>query len=118
MEIDYQPRYGIVVPAEQAQATRLRFADLPDDALRGATLWLWAGLHDYYARKTQSGPADVSVAIDGQPRASLRVHPEQDLQLLKLPVPPLPPGPHAVTLQVSAADARARNVGLTAELRR
>lgn len=119
MEIDYQPRYGVVVQAEAGQRTELTYADVPAAALRGATLVLYAGLHDYYARKTESGPVDVEVSLEpGAARARLRVRPDGGWQVLRLPLPDLQGQSGSLRVAVSAADARARYLGFAAELRR
>lgn len=115
MEIDYAPRYGVVVPAEPGLRTVLEY-DLPAQATDGAELVVYAGLHDYYARKTESGPADLVVDFDhGKQRAALSVAPSG---WHRLAVRPPGPGAHVVRIEVSARDARARNVGFAAEVRR
>jgi hypothetical protein len=77
---------------------------------------LYAGLHDYYARKTESGPVDLVVDFDhGKRRAPLSVPPAG---WHRLAVAPPGPGAHVVRIEVSARDARARNLGFAAEVRR
>ncbi len=123
MEIDYRPRYGIVVPAEGGWRTVVSFADIPAAAFSGATLSLWFGLHDYYARKTESGPVDVTVDFDPgdnkqHVRASMKVQPDRGWQPLALPLPQAESCNGELRVEVSARDARARNLGFAAEVRR
>jgi hypothetical protein len=112
MEIDYQPRYGVVVPAEAGLRTIVEYADVPAAAWVGAELVVWLGLHDYYARKTESGPVDVVVEV-GSRRAARSVPPAGWHRLALRP-----DGPGPVRIEVSAKDARARHLGLAAEVRR
>ncbi|MCS6915526.1 MAG: hypothetical protein NZ890_20130 [Myxococcota bacterium] len=114
MEIDYQPRLGVVVPAEPALRTVIQYESIPAAAWQGAQLVAWFGLHDYYARKTDSGPVDVVVEVGpGQDRVSVSV-PPQGWHRVKL----RPRSPGWVRIEVSARDARARLLGFAAELRR
>jgi hypothetical protein len=121
MEIDYRPRDGIVVQVEAGKRTMLEFRDLvpqeAEGAGEGAKLVLWFGLHDYYARKTESGPVDVVVDLNGgQARVPVRVFPERGWQQVAVPIGAA--GPGVLRLEVSARDARARNLGFAGQVRR
>ncbi len=115
MEIDYRPRHGIVVPAEPGRITALEFPDALPRESAGARLVLWFGLHDYYARKTDSGPVDVMVDLNrGRTRVPVQVFPDRGWQQIIIPIG----GPGVLRLEVSAKDARARNLGFAGQVRR
>lgn len=117
LEIDYQPRYGVLVPVEAGRRTVLTY-EVPAAALSGARLSVWAGLHDYYARKTESGPVDLVVDFDqGARRVPVSVQP-RGWQRWDIEAPPGQERAHTLRFEISAKDARARFLGLAAEVRR
>ncbi|HNK43574.1 MAG TPA: hypothetical protein PKI49_06690 [Pseudomonadota bacterium] len=118
MEIDYQPRRGIVSELAQGQKTLLRFS-IPDADYSGSTLHLWLGLHDYHQRKQAVGPVDVVVDVDdGSARHSLQVQVGQGFVLHKLPLPAKSGDVHHLRIELSAASAPHHLLGLHGELRR
>lgn len=113
LEIDYQPRRGLLIqPAAQASSYQWREAPL------GATLVVYAGLHDYYARKSADGVVDFAVDIDGVPKLTARVGNGDGWRRFDLDTRALAGGRHAVTLRVWAAHPAWRNFGFHAEARR
>lgn len=117
MEIDYQPRYGVLVPVEAGRRTVLTY-EVPAAALAGARLVVWAGLHDYYARKTESGPVDLVLDLDqGARRVPVSVQP-RGWQRWEIEPPGGQDRAHTLRLEISAKDARARFLGMVAEVRR
>lgn len=121
LEIDYRPRYGIEFTPEPGQRTVAAWDHIPDAAWQGARLWLWLGLHDYHARKTATGAAEVTVDLDhGALRVPLRVEVAQGLVATELPLTGAGAGPggeHSVRIEVSAP-SRTHFVGVIGELRR
>lgn len=118
MEIDYQPRRGIVTDLESGHRTLLRFS-IPDDAWQGSTLHLWLGLHDYHQRKQAQGPANVTVDLDdGQAKKELTIEVRQGFVHHELALPQRRADVHHVRIELSAQQAPHHLVGLHGELRR
>lgn len=118
MEIDYQPRRGIVTELAQGQRTLLRFS-ISDADWRGSTLHLWFGLHDYHQRKQAVGPVDVMVDLDdGATRTPLQVQVGQGFVMHALPLPATNAEVHHLRIELSASSAAHHFVGLHGELRR
>lgn len=119
MEIDYRPRYGVVATLAQGQRTILEYS-IPDADWQGGRLALWLGLHDYHARKTAVGPAQVVVDLDqGARRVPLTVEVAQGFVPHELALPTGPARPvHVLRIELSAASAQNHLVGLHGELRR
>ena len=59
MEIDYQPRLGILVPQQNGQRITVAYDGVPAGTLVG-----YVGLHDYYARKNGDGLVTLRVRAD------------------------------------------------------
>lgn len=119
MEINYRPRYGVVASVAQGQRTILEYRDIADSDWQGGRLTLWLGLHDYYARKTAVGPAQVVVDLDqGARRVPLTVAVAQDFTRHELELPPGSRPSHVIRIEVSAASPVNHLVGLHGELRR
>jgi hypothetical protein len=120
MEIDYRPRYGVVVTLAEGQRTSIEYSGIPDTAWQGARLSLWLGLHDYHARKTAVGPAEVVVDLDhGTRRLPISVAVDQGFRLSELALPAGTTGSlHSVRIELSAPSAHNHFVGLHGELRR
>lgn len=113
MEIDYRPRYGVVVPVDPGRRTILSFS-VPPAAMTGADLLVWCGLHDYYARKTDSGPVDVTIVQD-KVRVPMKVYPDRGWQRVSV----RPDGAAAeLRIEVSAGNANNRLLGFAAQVRR
>ena len=119
MEIDYQPRRGFVTTLGQGRRTALEFTGISDAAWQGSRLYLWAGLHDYHARKTAIGPAQVRVALDRGPLSPpITILPQQGFVVTPLPLPTGAASEHVIRLELTADQARDHFIGLHAELRR
>jgi hypothetical protein len=118
MEIDYQPRRGIVTELAAGQKTLLRFS-IPDSAWQGSTLHLWLGLHDYHQRKQAQGPVVVTVDLDdGQALLPLMVSVGQGFGHHQLSLPPSRAEVHHLKLVLEADSAPHHFLGLHGELRR
>ncbi len=118
MEIDYQPRRGVVTELDSGQRTLLRFS-IPDSAWQGSTLHLWLGLHDYHQRKQAQGPVSVVVDLDeGQARLPLTVDVQQGFVHHQIELPKATGEVHHLRFELSASSAPHHFVGLHGELRR
>lgn len=111
LEIDYQPRHGILATLEQGRETSLEWTDVP----LGATLVGWAGLHDYYARKSADGPVDVQLFLDGAALTRLRVVNADGWKRFEVPTPS---GRHSLRVVISAPSIAWRNPGFHLEARK
>ena len=112
LEIDYQPRRGILVPAG-AQPTTYEWREAP----LGGTLVVYAGLHDYYARKSADGVVDFRVDVDGVPKLTERIGNNDGWRRFALDTRALAGTRHTVTVRVSAANPAWRNLGFHLEAR-
>ncbi len=113
LEIDYRPRRGFEVPADRTPTT-LGFTEVP----LGGALVVYAGLHDYYARKSADGLVDFSVDIDGVEKLRARIGNDDGWRRFDVDTRALAGGRHSVTFHVSAANPAWRNFGFHAEARR
>jgi hypothetical protein len=111
MEIDYQPRRGILVPLQQGHESHLEW----NDVTLGSTLVGWAGLHDYYARKNADGPIDLEITVDGKPLVKQRVVNADNWKRFEARTEP---GKHTVRVAISAPVAAWRNAGFHLEARK
>lgn len=114
LEIDYRPRRGLLVPADGGRVTHVAFGEVP----LGATLVVYAGLHDYFARKNADGLVDFAVSVDGRELARARVGNSDGWRRFELDTRALAGARHAVRFDVSATDPEWRNFGFHAEARR
>jgi hypothetical protein len=110
LEIDYRPRRGILAKMEQSKTTRLEWSDVPE----AKSLVGYVGLHDYYARKNADGPIRLTVFVDGQNLRSLEARNADGWKRFTVE---LPPGRHAVRVELSAPSAAWRNAGFHLEAR-
>ncbi len=113
LEVDYRPRRGLLVPADGARTTHVDFAEAP----LGGTLVVYAGMHDYYARKNAEGPVDFRVAVDGKELLAARVGNGDGWRRFDLDTRAFAGGRHAVRFDVSAANSAWRSFGFHAEAR-
>lgn len=113
LEIDYRPRRGILVtPAPQPVTYEWREVPLGD------TLVVYAGLHDYYARKSADGTVDFHVLVDGVEKLHAQIGNADGWRRFELDTRPLAGTRHRVTFQIAAAHPAWRNFGFHAEARR
>lgn len=118
MEIDYQPRRGIVTELSTGEKSLLRFS-VPDAAWQGSTLHLWLGLHDYHQRKQAQGPVTVVVDLsDGKARLPLTVQVGQGFVHHEIALPPETADVHHLRIELAATSAPHHFLGLHGELRR
>lgn len=120
LEIDYQPRYGLSLRIVTGPPTSLHWDNIPDEAWRGSQLSLWLGLHDYYARKNATGPADVLVDLDeGAVRVPLQVELGRGLQQLVLALPQRQGRKnHTIRIEATAASPPHHFVGVLGRIER
>jgi hypothetical protein len=113
MEIDYQPRLGILVPQVNGQRITVAYDDV-----RGGTLVGYVGLHDYYARKNGDGLVTLRVRADDTQSIVVPVrnptHDGEGWQRFELQ---LAPGTHTVRFEIEGDHATKRLVGFHAEVR-
>ncbi|MGZ3406532.1 MAG: hypothetical protein ACXVAN_08840 [Polyangia bacterium] len=113
LEIDYRPRRGLLVPAD-TRATTIGFSEAP----LGDTLVVYAGLHDYYARKSADGVVDFFVDIDGVEKLRARIGNDDGWRRFEIDTRSLAGARHPVTFHVAAENPAWRNFGFHAEARR
>lgn len=111
LEIDYQPRRGLLTPVERGRTTTIEYPDVP----LGRTLVGYTGLHDYYSRKRADGPVDFKVFIDGEEKLAVRHGNDDGWRRFSVETKP---GLHTVRFEVSAKDPAFRTFGFHAEARR
>jgi hypothetical protein len=114
LEIDYQPRRGILAPVDGPRTTHIAFAEVPF----GAALVLYAGIHDYYARKNGDGRVDFRVLVDGREQLASSVGNGDGWRRFELDTAGLAGTRHQLRFDISAADPAWRNLGFHAETRR
>jgi hypothetical protein len=112
LEIDYRPRRGILVQPSTQPAT-YEWHEVP----LGDTLVVYAGLHDYYARKSADGLVDFAVLVDGRELVAARVGNDDGWRRFDLDTHALAGGRHTVTMRVSAQRPAWRNFGFHMEAR-
>ncbi len=113
LEVDYQPRRGILTPALLGRVIALEFPDVP----LGAQLVGYTGLHDYYSRKNSDGPVDFRVLVDGREMFKWRHHNADNWRRFTVDTGALAGGRHTVRFEVSAPDPAWRTFGFHAEAR-
>jgi hypothetical protein len=113
LEVDYRPRRGLLVPAD-TRATTLGYSEVP----LGDTLVVYAGLHDYYARKSADGVVDFFVDIDGVEKLRARIGNDDGWRRFDVDTRALAGARHTVTFHVAAMNPQWRNFGFHAEARR
>jgi hypothetical protein len=112
LEIDYHPRRGVLVqPATQPATYEWREVPLGD------ALVVYAGLHDYYARKSADGLVDFAVLVDGKELVAARVGNADGWRRFDLDTRAFAGGRHTVTMRVSASQPAWRNFGFHMEAR-
>ena len=112
LEIDYRPRRGFEVPAD-TRPTTLGWTEVP----LGESLVVYAGLHDYYARKSADGLVDFRVDVDGVEKLAARIGNDDGWRRFTIDTRALAGTRHSVTFHVSAANPSWRNLGFHAEAR-
>ena len=110
LEIDYQPRLGILVPVDGALTTRLEFEHVPGGTLSGYT-----GIHDYYSRKSADGAVDFRVFADGREVASATTGNASGWRPWSAA---LAPGEHTVRFEIASRAPAWRTFGFHAEVGR
>ena len=84
----------------------------------GDTLVVYAGLHDYYARKNGDGVVDFSVDVDGVEKLRARIGNGDGWRRFELDTRALAGTRHAVTFESRRRQPAWRNFGFHAEARR
>ncbi|MEO6952855.1 MAG: hypothetical protein ABI321_13705, partial [Polyangia bacterium] len=109
MEIDYKPRRGVLAPVIPGQIVSIAYDDVEGGLLVG-----YAGLHDYYARKSASGVVSFRVRVDSTKSILMPLRNEDGWKRFELP---LEPGKHLVVFEFSSEEPAWRLPGFHAELR-
>jgi hypothetical protein len=109
LEIDYKPRRGQLVTPE-LRPKSYEWRDVP----LGDSLVVYAGLHDYYARKNADGLVDFTLSIDGRLVLDARVGNDDGWRRFEVVTNG---GRHTVTMRVSAGNPAWRNFGFHMEAR-
>ena len=109
MEVDYQPRRGILAPVIPGEIVSVTYDDVEGGLLVGH-----AGLHDYYARKSASGVVSFRVRVDSTKSILLPLRNEDGWKRFELP---LEPGKHVVVFELSSEQPAWRLPGFHAEVR-
>jgi hypothetical protein len=110
MEIDYQPRRGLLTPIVAGQTNEIVYEDVPG----GGTLVGYVGLHDYYARKSADGVVLFRAQVDDTSAVTLPVRNQDGWKRFEMP---LPEGKHKVRFSLSAEQPAWRLPGFHAEVR-
>lgn len=115
MEVDYKPRRGVLVPIDGQLTTYLAWSDVPI----GDRLIVYAGLHDYYARKNSDVPIRLRVKIGDEIVAEGSVKNDDGWKRFEIETTRFKgaTGHAGVRFEVSAPSAPWRNVALHAETR-
>lgn len=113
LEIDYRPRRGWLVPADGGRLTHVSYSEAP----LGSALVVYAGIHDYFARKNADGLVDFAVSVDGRELMHTRIGNADGWRRFELDTRALAGTRHAVRFDVYAADPAWRNFGFHAEAR-
>jgi hypothetical protein len=114
LEIDYQPRRGILTPADGPRTTHVAFGEVP----LGASLVVYAGIHDYYARKSADGRVDFRVFIDGRAQLETTIGNADQWRRFEIDTAALAGTRHQLRFDVYARDPASRSLGFHAEARR
>ncbi len=109
MEVGYKPRRGILAPVIPGEILAVAYDDVDGGVLVG-----YAGLHDYYARKSASGVVSFRVRVDGTKSVLLPLRNEDGWKRFELA---LEPGKHLVVFEVSSDQPAWRLPGFHAEVR-
>jgi hypothetical protein len=114
LEIDYQPRRGLLTPVDGARTTHVAWDGVP----LGRALVVYAGIHDYYARKNADGLVDLRVTVDGRTLVQARVGNADGWRRFDLDTHALAGSAHTVRVDVSARNPAWRTFGFHIEARK
>lgn len=114
LEIDYRPRRGVLVPVDGSRQTRLEWSGVPLGP--GTQIVLYAGVHDYYARKSADGPIHVALVVDGAPAFASDIHNADGWRRFVVDGARWP-GAHTLRVEVSSPAPAWRNLGFAASVR-
>ncbi len=122
MEIDYQPRRGVLAPVVTGKTLVVTYNDVPAGKLVG-----YVGLHDYYARKNADGVVQFRVGVDETQSVLIPVRspPANEAKGADGKVPDgwhrfeldLAPGTHRVRFELSSEQPASRLPGFSAQVR-
>lgn len=114
LEVDYQPRRGLLTPVDGARTTHVAWDGVP----LGGALVVYAGIHDYYARKNAAGLVDLRVSADGRTLLQARVGNADGWRRFDVDTRALAGAAHAIRVDVSAPDPAWRTFGFHLETRK
>ncbi len=110
LEVDYQPRRGILAPVAGDHMTRIEFSNV---ALQ-SRLIVYTGVHDYYARKVADGAVDFRIIVDGIEQAHIVHHNHDGWKRFELATSA---GSKTVRFEISSPQPAWRTFGFHAEAR-
>lgn len=114
LEIDYQPRRGILAPAVAGRTLRV---EAPSVTL-GAELVGYVGLHDFNMRKYADGPVDFALFIDGKERARFTYRQSENWRKFSIDTKADAGPGHALRVEISSPQPDRRTFGFHAEVRK
>lgn len=114
LEVEYQPRRGILAPVLPGATAEIEYPTAP----LGQKLVGYTAMADFFSRKNGKGAVRFRVFIDGQEKFS-RQHKNDDGWLrFEIDTAGLAGSDHAVRFEISAADPAWRTFGFHAEARK
>lgn len=114
LEVDYEPRRGLLTPVDGARTTHVAW----EGVAFGNTLVAYAGIHDYYARKSGAGRVDFRVSVDGKELVAAQVGNDDGWRRFDLDTRALAGQAHTVRVDVSAKEPAWRTFGFHLETRK
>ncbi|HZS41843.1 MAG TPA: hypothetical protein VFF06_33670 [Polyangia bacterium] len=113
LEVDYQPRRGILAPAAAGRITAIEFSDVT----LGRELIGYTGLSDFNSRKNGAGPVDLRVIVDGRERLRVRQLNDEPWKRFTVDTGTDIAPKHVVRFEISAPVSTWRTFGFHAEAR-
>jgi hypothetical protein len=114
LEIDYQPRRGILAPAIAGRVVRVEAANVP----LGGELVGYVGLHDFNMRKYADGPVDFAVFIDGKERTRFTYRQSENWRKFVIDTKADAGPGHTLRFEISSPQPDRRTFGFHAEVRK
>jgi hypothetical protein len=114
LEVDYQPRWGILVPVLGDGAILFDYGEVPAGHLVG-----YVGLHDYYARKNGSGKTLFELKADDNQSVKVPLQPplREGNDWHRFEIDLMPGASHHLRISVTGEHANRMFVGFHVEVR-
>jgi len=113
LEVDYQPRRGILAPVDGTLTTRIEYSEVD----LGSRLIGYTALHDYFSRKNADGPVDFAVFIDNERVLSIKHKNDDGWRRFTIDTARFAGAKHVVRFEVRADSSAWRTFGFHAEAR-